>query len=86
MALKRTPTVSLTRRLTSSVVRFWSALPPANRTAPTFCRLADLVTRFTDPPVDPRPVVTDEGPLATSIASVLNVSRLTTPGSRAPSI
>src|SRR5262249_29580788 len=85
IAFKRRPAVEPSRRFTSTLVRPEAALPPVARISPKFARAALLVTRFTDPPVEPRPVVTDDGPLATSTVSASNVSRVTTPESLAPS-
>ena len=44
-----------------------------------------LVTMLITPPVDPRPNSSDDGPFRTSMESMLKVSRLYWPGSRAPS-
>ena len=67
-------------RLTGA--RFAAPLRPLAESA----SVAALVTMLIEPPVDPRPPVTDVGPFATSTDSTLNVSRVTSPGSRAPSM
>ena len=45
-----------------------------------------FVTRFTEPPVEPRPVYVEPGPLITSICSSANTSRVCEPASRTPSM
>src|SRR5687768_9232534 len=71
--LNRNATDRDTRRLRSTVARPWLALPPVIRRLWRLVRCGALVTRLIDPPVAPRPPVTEEGPLATITDSVLNM-------------
>jgi len=74
-AITRNAIESVRRWLTSKLPRLWSAEPNVRRPVAESASVADFETMLIEPPVEPRPPVTDVGPLATSTASTFSTKR-----------
>ncbi len=85
MALIRTVSWSLITRLTSSVPRLVSSVPPVAVAMAKLDSAGCLEIRLIAAPVVPRPPKVELGPFSTSTCSTANTSRDPTPGSRTPS-